>query len=49
MASVDAKKIIKHVYPDKYGVHRCGTFGDYRERLRDAAGLLGFEFVEEDV
>jgi len=48
VASVDAKKIMKHVYPDKYGVHRCGTFGDFRDRLKDAAGLIGFNVVEED-
>jgi hypothetical protein len=49
MASVDAKKVIRHVYPDRYGVHRCATFGDYRERLRDLATFAGFKFIEEDV
>ncbi len=48
MASVDARKVQRYVFPDKYGVHRCATFGDYRERLRDLAGLIGFNLVEED-
>ena len=49
MASVDAKKVIRYVYPDRYGVHRCATFGDYRERLRDLAAFIGFRLIEEDV
>lgn len=48
MASVDAKKVIRYVYPDKYGVHRCATFGDYRERIQDIAALIGYTVVEED-
>ena len=49
MASVDAKKVQRYVYPDKYGVHRLATFGDFRERLKDLAAFLGFTVVEEDV
>ena len=49
MASVDAKKVIRYVFPDRYGVHRCATFGDFRERLRDLSAFLGFRFIEEDV
>lgn len=49
MASVDATKVLRYVYPDKYGVHRCGTFGDFRNRLKDLAVLIGFEVIEEDV
>ncbi len=49
MASVDASKVIRYVYPDKYGVHRCATFGDFRERLKDLGGLIGFTVIEEDV
>ena len=48
MASVDAQKVQPHIYPDKYGVHRCGTFGDWRERLKDLAVLLGYSVIEED-
>jgi hypothetical protein len=49
MASVDAKKVLRYVYPDKYGVHRCATFGDFRERIRDIATFIGFTLIEEDV
>lgn len=49
MASVDAAKVLRYVYPDKYGVHRCATFGDYRERVKDLAALIGFTAIEEDV
>ena len=38
----------QHIYPDKYGMHRCATFGDFRERLKDVATFLGFEVVQED-
>ena len=48
MASVDAQKVLRYVYPDKYGVHRCATFGDFRETIKDLAGLLGFDAIEED-
>jgi hypothetical protein len=48
VASVDAKKVQQHIYPDKYGVHRCATFGDYRELILDLAVLLGFKAIEED-
>ena len=49
MASVsDASAIQRHIYPDKYGVHRCATFGDFRDRLKDLAGLLEFTAIEED-
>lgn len=49
MASVDAKNIIKNIYPDVYGVHRVATFGDYRDRLKDLATFLGFTVIDEDV
>jgi hypothetical protein len=49
VASVDARKVLRYVYPDKYGVHRCATFGDFRERLKDLAVLIGYEPIEEDV
>ncbi|NUQ61408.1 MAG: hypothetical protein HUU20_02900 [Pirellulales bacterium] len=48
MASVDARKVLPHIDPDKYGIHRCATFGDFRERLKDLAGLVGFHVIEED-
>ena len=49
MASVDAKKVLRYVYPDKYGVHRVTTFGDFRERIKDLAVFIGYEAIEEDV
>ena len=48
MASVDAQKVQRHMYPDKYGMHRCATFGDFRERLKDLAALIGFTAIDED-
>jgi hypothetical protein len=48
VASVDAEKVQRFIYPDKYGVHKCATFGDYRERLKDLADFLGFAVIEED-
>jgi len=44
----DAKKIQKHFSPDEYGIHRTGTLGDLRERIKDLATLIGFEVMEED-
>ena len=48
MVSVDAQKVQRTMYPDKYGMHRCATFGDFRERLKDLAVLIGFTAVDED-
>ncbi len=48
MASFDARKIQRHIYPDKYGVHKCATFGDFRDRIMDVAGLIGYTVTEED-
>ena len=45
----DASKLQRYVYPDKYGVHRCATFGDFRERIKDIAAFIGFSTIEEDV
>jgi hypothetical protein len=47
--SVDASKVFRYVHADKYGVHRCATFGDFRDRIKDAATFLGFNVIEEDV
>ncbi len=44
----DAKKIQKHFSPDEYGIHRAGTLGDLRERVKDLATLIGFKVIEED-
>jgi hypothetical protein len=44
----NARKIQKHFSPDEYGIHRAGTLGDLRERIKDFATLIGFEVMEED-
>jgi hypothetical protein len=49
VASVDAPKVLRYVFPDRYGVHRCATFGDWRERIKDLAAFIGYRAVEEDV
>jgi hypothetical protein len=49
VASVDAQKVLRYVFPDRYGVHRCATFGDFRERLKDVAAFIGYTVIEEDV
>jgi hypothetical protein len=49
VVSVDAQKLQRHIFPDRYGVHRCATFGDLRNLIKDAARFLGFDVIEEDV
>lgn len=44
----NAKKIQKHFSPDEYGIHRAGTLGDFRERIKDFATLIGYKVMEED-
>jgi len=44
----DAKKIQRYFSPDEYGIHRAGTLGDLRERIKDLAALIGYEVIEED-
>jgi hypothetical protein len=44
----NARRIQKHFSPDEYGIHRAGTLGDLRERVKDFATLIGFEVMEED-
>ena len=48
MASVDAQKVIRFLYPEKYGMHRLATFGNWRARLHELAVFLGFKLIEED-
>lgn len=49
MVSVDAQKLLPYVHPEKYGMHRCATFGDFRDRLKDIATFIGYDVIEEDV
>ena len=30
-------------------MHRCATFGDFRDRLKDIATFIGYDVIEEDV
>ena len=43
-----ARKVQSGLYPDKFGVHRSGTFGDFRQQIKDFGALSGFAVVEED-
>jgi len=49
VVSVDARKLLRYLHADKYGVHRCATFGDFRDRIKDIATFIGFDVIEEDV
>ena len=44
----DAEKIQNFYAVDSYGLHRTGTFGDFRQMIKDIAHLVGFKVVEED-
>ncbi len=44
----DAEKVQSHLYPDIYGVHRTGTLGDFRSRIKQIGRLLNFQVIEED-
>jgi len=44
----DAEKIIGNHDVLQYGCHRCATFGDLRERIKQLATLIGFEVDEWD-
>jgi len=45
---VDAKKLLKRVDWQTFGVHRVAFFGDYRQEFKDLAKLIGFEVIEKD-
>jgi hypothetical protein len=49
IVKTEAKKVQRHAYPDKYGIHRSAIFADIREQIKDVGTLLGFEVIEEDV
>ncbi|MCF7855075.1 MAG: hypothetical protein K9N51_09780 [Candidatus Pacebacteria bacterium] len=44
----NAASVQEFYSPEEYGIHRAATLGDLRERVRDLAALLDFEFMEED-
>jgi hypothetical protein len=45
----EAKRVQRHAYPDRYGIHRSAIFSDIREKVKDVGTLLGFDVIEEDV
>ena len=34
--------------PQKYGVHKSCTIGDFRERIKDLGVLIGYNVIEVD-
>jgi hypothetical protein len=44
----DARRVQRHLYPDVYGVHRTGTLGDFRDRIKQIGQLLDFRVIEDD-
>ena len=44
----DARRIERHVHPDRHGVHRSAILGDHRARIRDLTTLIGLRVIEED-
>lgn len=44
----DAEQIISHHDVLEYGCHRCATFGDLRETVKQLATFIGFEVEEWD-
>ena len=44
----NASGIQNYFSPDETGIHRAGTLGDLRARIREFAALTGFEVMEEN-
>jgi len=44
----DAKALIENVDWKTFAWHRVAFFGDYRQKIKDLAKLIGFEVVEKD-
>ena len=44
----DAKALLENVDWKSFGNHRTVFFGDYRQKFKDLAKLIGFEVVEKD-
>ena len=45
----NTKALIKNLDSKTFGVHRVVFYGDFREKFKDLATLIGFEVVEEDI
>ncbi len=48
VVEANAKKILDNYRYGTFGWHRISFYGDFRKEVRDLAGLLGLEVVEED-
>ena len=44
----DTKALLEHLDWQLFGVHRVAFYGDFREKIKDLATLIGFEVVEKD-
>ena len=44
----DAKRLFEKLDWTTFGPHRVAFFGDYREKFKDLAKLIGFEVIEKD-
>ena len=45
----NTKALIKNLGSKTFEVHRAVFYGDFREKIKDLATLIGFEVVEEDI
>jgi len=44
----NAKALLKNLDWKTFGNHRVAFYGDYRQKIKDLAKLIGFEVVEKD-
>ena len=44
----DTAGLLEHLDWKTFGVHRVVFYGDFREKIKDLATLIGFEVVETD-
>jgi len=45
----NAKALLKNLDWKTFGNHRVAFYGDYRQKIKDLAKLIGFEVVEKDL
>lgn len=44
----DGKALLESLSWETFGNHRVAFYGDYRQKFKDLAKLIGFEVVEKD-
>ena len=44
----DTEAMLRNVDWQTFGVHRVVFYGDYRQKIKDLATLIGFEVAEDD-